>query len=80
MPLTYVRVVWINHAFVLAYWIGFIMTFWKIPLYSTNVRKAMNDFFEKEGIDVNFHPDKNALVFKFNEDLQFQLNDDKDID
>ena len=80
MPLTYVKIVWINHVLVVFYWAGFILTFMKVPLYSNSIRKAMNEFYEKEGVDVNFHGEKNALVFRFNEDLQFQLNDDKDID
>ena len=80
MPLTYVKVIWISHVLVLFYWAGFILTYMKVPLYSATIRKAMNDFYEKEGIDVNFDGQKNSFIFRFDEEQQFELNNDKDID
>ena len=65
LPLTYVKVVWLQHTFLALFWIGVIMTFKKLPLYSGKVKEVVQQFETQEKCKITMHNNLNIVEFNF---------------
>ena len=65
LPLTYVKVVWLQHTFLALFWIGVIMTFKRLPLYSGKVKEVVQQFETQEKCKITMHNNLNIVEFNF---------------
>ena len=63
MPLIYVKLVWLQHIFLCAFWVGIYLSFKKIPLYSTKVKESVLKYEDKEKCRVQFDIYKKIIDF-----------------
>lgn len=67
-PLTYVKICWFQHTFLAAFWVGVVLTFKKLPLYSQKVLDVVNMFEQQEKCKITLHNNLNIIEFKFESD------------
>lgn len=65
LPLTYVWVVWVQHTFLAVFWVFVILTFKKLPLYSTKVKDVVQQFEGTEKCKITMHNNLNIVEFNF---------------
>ena len=67
MPLTYVKVVWFQHAFLAGFWVFVVISFKKLPLYSSKVKEVTQAFESQEKGKITMHNNLNIVEFNFKE-------------
>jgi len=65
-PLTYVYVIWIQHALLIAFWVAVTLVFKKATLYIAKVREAIKAFEDSRKCKINLHAKGNVIDFNFN--------------
>lgn len=67
LPLTYVKVVWLQHFFLITFWVGVVYSFKKLPLYSSKIKEVTQAFENQEKGKIIMHNNLNIIEFNFKE-------------
>lgn len=68
LPLTYIKVVWVQHTLLAAFWVCVVISFRK-DLYSSKIKEVIRSCEQQEKCKITIHNNLNMIEFNFIENF-----------
>jgi len=67
LPLTYVKIVWLQHILLIVFWVAVVLSFKKLDLYSGQIKDVMQSVEQQEKCKITIHSNLSLIEFNFND-------------